>query len=355
MWDLALLFGGFEVFQTFRLVCKTFNVKVNGSLFSAYLDVVTAKIHGLSDISDVIQDKCLKAPVIVADGSGNLGSWESRVELPLGKELLTWSGTNVTKWSLMMEGEASQHLSSQSYNTVFSSAASKGVLGLAVMIFEPDWHEQTIQAKNEIFFVTEDAIFEASLGRAGTQWDGKMSEETRRHYAKQRSRLLHLLRNQSLAGATLSLFSVCYELLTAEKRLLYVNLKELVADWRSQGDLHIKKSLRKSSSVQEGIFGLLCTVMDSAKQIEDYMKSSDSEFDVKLEMLEKQGHRQARAHLEHHKVLNMISLLVGKPQAKKSFARWWGKFVAKAERKQREKERRMHLYSSGGGSSLEAK
>ena len=349
------------MFQTFRLVCKTTNIKITSALFSMYLDVVTAKIHGVSEISDVIVESCLKAPVIVADGLGNLGPWESRVERPLEKELMTWGGNTNTHstgtnthsaWSLMLLEEASIHLSSKAYNSLFRTGASKGLFGLAVMILDPDWHEQTLHAKNEIFFVTEDAIFEASGGRAGTKWEGKMSEETMRHYAKQRSHLCHLFRNNTPAGATFSLFSVCSALLTAEKRLLYDNLKELIADWRSHGDLHIRKSLRKVSCLQEALFGLICTVMESTKQIEDYLMTSDPDFQEKVEILEKEGHRQARTHLEHHKVTNMISLLAKKPSAMKSFARWWGKFVAKAEKKRKETERRMHLYSSGGDSSI---
>ena len=82
------------------------------------------------------------------------------------------------------------------------------------------------------------------------------------------------------------------------------------------------------------------------------LQSLDPEFDEKVELIEREGHRQARMHLEHHKIMNMISLLAGKPLAKKSFMRWWKKFCKGEKTKKRESERRMHLYSSGGSYKL---
>ena len=110
VWENALLYGGFEVFQAFRLVCKTFNVKITSALYSKYLDVITKNLHGISAISDTIQKSIPKANVIIPDGKGDLlTEWDSRVHYPIGNELRTWSHADQTQgaFSLMMMEEVS--------------------------------------------------------------------------------------------------------------------------------------------------------------------------------------------------------------------------------------------------------
>ena len=85
--------------------------------------------------------------------------------------------------------------------------------------------------------------------------------------------------------------------------------------------------------------------MDAANSVEEFMSAHDGRYEGLKEVIYKEGHRQARTHLEHHQLLNLMNLLEKEQGAVKSFKKWFARAKKKEALFALKEERRKQLYS----------
>ncbi|GMI14175.1 hypothetical protein TrLO_g13039 [Triparma laevis f. longispina] len=320
--------------KNLREVSSGFNKKVDRVVVRDYFEVVTRSIGGLGEVNSLVESSIDTAPVLLPWGKGMIiQEWKRKDTL--WKYLCKGWGISTQK----MLDEANKQRRGFNVKPIVEAVA-----GLGVILLDPDWHEQTLMDKYEIYTKVEHSIWNFTGGRAGRQRsEGQtMGVEMREKFAKRREGLFHLI----LKSTEMTYASIVFKLLTPEKRLVYENISELLKSWRSsQGNLHICKELRNASKIYEAVFRLICNVMDAAKSIEDYMRVRESGYDGMKEIIYKEGHRQARTHLEHHQLLNLMNLLEKQEEATKSFKKWYKRVKAKERALVERAERRKLLYS----------
>ncbi|GMI12370.1 hypothetical protein TrVE_jg2587, partial [Triparma verrucosa] len=334
VWKKVLLFCGFDTMKNLREVSSSFHRKVDKTVVRDYFEVVTRKIGGLEEVTELVENSISHAPVVLPWGKGMLiEQWKK--DDPLWKYLCKGWGIST---KLILEESNKQR---RGFNV---KPIAEAVAGIGVILFDPDWHEQTLMDKYEIYTKVEHEIWNVTGGRAGRERTvAKMTVVAKEKFAKKRESMFLLL----LKSTEMTYASVVFKLLTPEKRLVYENTRELLTNWREvHGNLHICKELRSASSkIYEAYFRLICNVMDAANSVEEFMSAHDGRYEGLKEVIYKEGHRQARTHLEHHQLLNLMNLLEKEQGAVKSFKKWFARAKKKEALFALKEERRKQLYS----------